>query len=119
MKVFCASWRRAAFWIRHEAEETPPDSFIERGGITMAIDGMKVIDLDSHLVGDLESWEQTIEEQWRAFLPRKLPTKDNERGKALVGKRITVGSELGQEKAEKNEWVTPDELTPQGSVCNM
>ncbi len=25
----------------------------------MAIDGMKVIDLDSHLVGDLESWDQT------------------------------------------------------------
>ncbi len=26
---------------------------------SMAIDGMKVIDLDSHLVGDLESWDQT------------------------------------------------------------
>ena len=29
----------------------------------MAIDGMKVIDLDSHLVGDLESWDQTIEDK--------------------------------------------------------
>ena len=26
----------------------------------MAIDGMKVIDLDSHLVGDLESWDQVF-----------------------------------------------------------
>ena len=32
----------------------------------MAIDGMKVIDLDSHLVGDLESWDQTVEDNWRA-----------------------------------------------------
>ena len=39
----------------------------------MAIDGMKVIDLDSHLVGDLESWEQTIEDHWRPYLPEKLP----------------------------------------------
>ena len=54
----------------------------------MAIDGMKVIDLDSHLVGDLESWEQTIEAQYKEFLPRKLPTKDNERRKTLVGNQI-------------------------------
>ena len=45
----------------------------------MAIDGMKVIDLDSHLVGDLDSWDQTIEEKYKEFLPRKLPTRDNER----------------------------------------
>jgi len=50
----------------------------------MAIDGMKVIDLDSHLVGDLESWDQTVEDNWRAFLPRKRPTKDSERRKSLV-----------------------------------
>ena len=52
----------------------------------MAIDGMKVIDLDSHLVGDLESWSQTVEAKYKEFLPRKLPTKDNDRRKTLVGK---------------------------------
>ena len=55
----------------------------------MAIDGMKVIDLDSHLVGDLESWDQTIEDSYKEFLPRKLPTKENEwpaeGGKERVG----------------------------------
>ncbi len=63
----------------------------------MAIDGMKVIDLDSHLVGDLESWEQTIEAKYKALLPRKLPTKDDERRKTLVGNRIMIGSELGRQ----------------------
>ncbi len=85
----------------------------------MAIDGMKVIDLDSHLVGDLESWDQTIEAKYKEYLPRKLPTKDNERRKTLVGNQIMIGSELGRQKAEKKEWVTPADLTPQGRVRNM
>ena len=85
----------------------------------MAIDGMKVVDLDSHLVGDLESWDQTVENNWRPFLPKKLPTKDNERRKTLVGNRIMVGSELGRQKAEKNEWFKPEDLTPHGRVRNM
>ena len=63
----------------------------------MAIEGMKVIDLDSHLVGDLESWGQTVEDNYREFLPRKLPTKDNERRKTLVGNQIMIGSELGRQ----------------------
>ena len=85
----------------------------------MAIDGMKVIDLDSHLVGDLESWHQTVEAKYKEFLPRKLPTKDNERRKTLIGNRIMIGSELGRQKAEKKEWVTEADLTPQGRVRNM
>ena len=85
----------------------------------MAIDGMKVVDLDSHLVGDLESWEQTVEDKWRPFLPMKLPTKDNERRKTLVGNRTMIGSELGRQKAEKNEWFKPEDLTPHGRVRNM
>lgn len=85
----------------------------------MAIDGMKVIDLDSHLVGDLESWGQTVEAKYKEFLPRKLPTRDNERRKTLVGNQIMVGSELGRQKAEKKEWVTEADLTPQGRVRNM
>src|SRR5919108_3320859 len=85
----------------------------------MAIDGMKVIDLDSHLVGDLASWEQPIEAKYREFLPRKLPTRENERRKTLVGNQIMIGSELGRQKAEKLEWVKPEDLTPQGRVRNM
>ncbi len=85
----------------------------------MAIDGMKVIDLDSHLVGDLESWEQTIEDEWRPCLPKKLPTQDNERRKTLVGNRIMIGSELGRHKADKKEWVTSADLTSTGRVRNM
>ena len=80
---------------------------------------MKVIDLDSHLVGDLENWNQTIEDQWSAFLPKRLPTKDNERRKTLVGNRIMIGSEVGRQKAEKKEWVTEADLTPHGRVRNM
>jgi len=85
----------------------------------MAIDGMKVIDLDSHLVGDLDSWEQTIEENWKPYLPKTLPTKDTERKRTLVGNRVMIGSELGRQKAEKKEWVTPRDLTPEGRVRNL
>src|ERR687897_2163418 len=85
----------------------------------MAIDGMKVIDLDSHLVGDLESWDQTVEAKYKEFLPRKLPNKDNERRKTLVGNQILVGSELGRQKAEKKEWVTPQDLTAEGRALTM
>ena len=67
----------------------------------MAIDGMKVIDLDSHLVGDLESWPQTIEAKYQEFLPRKLPTKDNERRKTLIGNQIMIGSELGGKRRKR------------------
>src|SRR5262245_66436794 len=84
----------------------------------MAINGMKVVDLDSHLVGDLESREQTVEDKWRPFLPKKIATKDNERRKTLVGNRIMTGSELGRQKAEKNEWFKPEDLTPHGRVRN-
>ena len=85
----------------------------------MAIDGMTVVDLDSHLVGDLERWDQTIEEPWRPCLPKKLPTRPDERRRTLIGNRVMVGSELGRHKAEKQEWVKDDDLTPQGRVRNM
>ena len=38
----------------------------------MAIDGMKVIDLDSHLVGDLESWDQTVEAKYQRILAAQV-----------------------------------------------
>src|ERR1051325_2641760 len=85
----------------------------------MAIDGMKVIDLDSHLVGDLDSWDQTIEDKYKPFLPQKLPTKENERRRTLIGNRIMIGSELGRQRAEKQEWVQPRDLTSEGRVRNM
>lgn len=85
----------------------------------MAIDGMRVIDIDSHLVGDLDSWDKTIEAKYKEFLPRKPPTKENERRKTLVGNRIMIGSELGRHRADKQEWVKPRDLTPEGHARNM
>jgi hypothetical protein len=60
-----------------------------------------VIDLDSHLVGDLENWDQTVEAKFKEFLPRKLPTKDNERRKTLVGNQIMI--RLGARPAERRK----------------
>ena len=85
----------------------------------MSVAGMTVIDLDSHLVGDLENWEHTIEEKWKPFLPRKLPTKPNERKLTLVGNRIMTGSELTRQNAQKPIWYKPDDLTPDGRVRNL
>ena len=85
----------------------------------MAINGMKVIDLDSHLVGDLDNWGQCIEERWRPYLPKILPTKENERRKTLIGNRIMTGSELGRHKTDKQDWVKPIDLTTQGRVRNL
>ena len=70
----------------------------------MAINGTKVIDLDSHLVGDVGNWKHCIEEAWRDRLPRPLPTKPDERRKTLVGSRIMVGSEVTRQTGEKPEW---------------
>src|SRR5688572_19499354 len=123
MRAFCASSTKPVSSSKH-SEERPFDNeevYLRdaKGECIMAIDGMKVIDLDSHLVGDLESWDQTIEAKYKEFLPHKLPTKDNERRKTLVGNQIMIGSELGRQKAEKKEWVTADDLTAQGRVRNM
>ncbi|MFQ5903188.1 MAG: amidohydrolase family protein [Candidatus Binatia bacterium] len=85
----------------------------------MSIAGMTIIDLDSHLVGDLQNWEHWIEEEWKPFLPRKLPTKPDERRRTLVGNRIMVGSELGRHGSEKPNWHRPEDLTPEGRVKNL
>ena len=85
----------------------------------MALDGMKVIDLDSHLVGDLDNWESCIEEEWKPHLPKKLPTKPDERKRTLIGNRILVGSELGRHAVDKRNWFKTEDLTPEGRVRNM
>jgi uncharacterized protein len=82
----------------------------------MPIDGVKVIDLDSHLVGDVPSWERFIDEEWKGWLPRPLPVRPDERVRTLVGNRVMIGSELGRHRAEKPEWVTPADLSPEGRV---
>ena len=85
----------------------------------MAIDGMKVIDLDSHLVGDLESWDQTVEAKYKEFLPRKLPTKDNERRK-IAGRQPNHGRFRARAAESRKERVgNAADLTPQGRVRNM
>lgn len=38
----------------------------------MSVNGMTIIDLDSHLVGDLDNWASHVEEQWKPFLPKKI-----------------------------------------------
>ncbi len=43
----------------------------------MSVNGMTIIDLDSHLVGDLDNWASHVEEQWKPFLPKRLPTKSD------------------------------------------
>ncbi|MFQ5682967.1 MAG: amidohydrolase family protein [Candidatus Binatia bacterium] len=85
----------------------------------MSLAGIKVIDLDSHLVGDVDNWEHWIGDKWKPFLPRKLPTKPNERKLTLVGNRIMTGSEMGRHSREKPNWHRPEDLTPEGRVENL
>ena len=82
----------------------------------MPIGDTKIIDLDSHLVGDVPNWERWIEDEWKPQLPRRLPGKPDERVRTLVGNRIMVGSELERQKGEKPEWVRPADLSPAGRV---
>ena len=85
----------------------------------MSVNGMTIIDLDSHLVGDLDNWEGHIEEEWKPFLPKRLPTKPDERRRTLIGNRIMIGSEVTRQNAEKPKWVRPEDLTPEGRVRNL
>ena len=85
----------------------------------MPIGDTKIIDLDSHLVGDVPNWERFIEDEWRPWLPKRLPVKPDERVRTLVGNRIMVGSELSRHSQEKPEWVHPEDLSPEGRVRLM
>jgi predicted TIM-barrel fold metal-dependent hydrolase len=82
----------------------------------MPIGATKIIDLDSHLVGDVPSWERFIDDEWREHLPRRLPVRPDERVRTLVGNRIMVGSEVGRQAGEKPNWVRPEDLSPEGRV---
>ncbi len=84
----------------------------------MPIGGTKIIDLDSHLVGDVAHWPEFIEEPWRPYLPQRLPVREGERARTLVGNQVMLGSEVvGQ--AQKPNWVRPEDLTPEGRVRNL
>ena len=85
----------------------------------MSVAGMTVIDLDSHLVDEMKQWDSFIEERWKPFLPKPLPTEPDERRHTLVGKRIMIGSELTRHFEEKRNWHRPEDLTPEGRVQNI
>ncbi|MDE0213703.1 MAG: hypothetical protein OXN22_06430, partial [Deltaproteobacteria bacterium] len=85
----------------------------------MAINGTKVIDLDSHLVGDVANWKHCIEDAWKEYLPRPLPTAPDERRKTLVGTRIMVGSEVTRQSGEKPVWHKAEDLAAGGRVRNL
>jgi predicted TIM-barrel fold metal-dependent hydrolase len=82
----------------------------------MPIGDTAIIDLDSHLVGDVPNWERFIEDAWKSSLPRRLPGGPEERTQTQVGPRIMIGSEVGRQAAEKPNWVRPENLTPEGRV---
>ena len=84
----------------------------------MPFAGSKIIDLDAHLVGDTSHWEETIDEEWKPFLPKPLPSKLGERQLTLIGNRIMVGSEITGPSVKPN-WVRPEDLTPEGRVRNL
>jgi len=84
----------------------------------MSVAGMTVIDLDSHLVDEMKGWDSFIEERWKPFLPKPLPTEPDERRHTLVGKHIMIGSELTRHFEEKRNWHRPEDLTPMGRVRN-
>ncbi len=85
----------------------------------MSINGMTVIDLDSHLVNETKEWDSFIEDRWKPFLPKPLPTGPDERRRTLVGDQIKIGSELTRHFEEKRNWYKPEDLTPEGRVRNM
>lgn len=75
-----------------------------------------VVDLDSHLIGDVPNWEQWIDEEWKSYLPKTLSGEPNQRRHTLVGREIMISSEMNRTTSEKPEWVQPQDLTPEGRV---
>ena len=60
----------------------------------MAYNGTKIVDFDSHLVGDVAQWANFIDDQWKDFLPVPLPTGPEERRRTLIGNQIMIGAEV-------------------------
>lgn len=84
----------------------------------MPIGGTRVIDMDSHLVGDVAGWPDFIEDEWRSYLPQRLPVKKGERMRTLVGNNIMWGAGVqGQEG--RTEWAGPQDYTAEGRVSNL
>jgi predicted TIM-barrel fold metal-dependent hydrolase len=82
----------------------------------MPIGDTRIIDLDSHLVGDVPNWERFIDDAWKAYLPKRVPVGPDERVQTRVGSQVMVGSEVGRQAGEKPNWVRPEDLTPEGRV---
>ena len=82
----------------------------------MPIGRTPIIDLDNHLVDDLSSWEQWIEEEWKSLLPKKMPGTADERPRTLVGERVMMGSEIPNQRGKRPNWVGTSDHTPEGRV---
>ena len=66
----------------------------------MPVGRTPIIDLDNHLVDDLASWGEWVEEEWRSLLPKKIPGTADEQPRTLVGERIMMGSEVPNQRVE-------------------
>ncbi len=84
----------------------------------MPIGNTKIIDLDAHLVGDVAHWDEFIEEEWKSYLPQRLPVREGERQCTLVGNEIMWGAEL-RGQARRPEWAGPEDYTAEGRGRNL
>ena len=85
----------------------------------MAYNGTKIVDFDSHLVGDVSNWPHFIDEEWRDYLPKPLPTGPEERRRTLIGNQIMIGAEVTRNAGEKPNWATAHDYTAEGRVANL
>ncbi len=82
----------------------------------MPVGRTPIIDLDNHLVDDLPSWGEWIEEEWRSLLPKKMPGTADERPRTQVGERVMIGSEIPNQRGKRPNWVGTSDHTPEGRV---
>jgi aminocarboxymuconate-semialdehyde decarboxylase len=75
-----------------------------------------VMDLDNHLVDDLPAWERWIDAEWKALVPRPLPSGPDERPRTQVGGRVMLGSEVPTQRSQRPNWVGTTDHTPAGRV---
>lgn len=89
------------------------------GGVHMAYKGTKIVDFDSHLVGDVSHWGEHIDPDWAAYLPVSLPSGPEERRRTQVGDQVMIGAEVTRNQAEKPNWATEKDYSAEGRVANL
>ena len=82
----------------------------------MPLGPVPIIDLDSHLVDDLPSWEQWIDQDWKGQLPAELPGTMYERPRTQVGRRVMIGSEIPNQRQKRPNWVGTKDHSPRGRL---